>query len=64
LDKRCLAYPGLASNENDLTLPGLYLLQYVFQNLERTGPPDPPTPALIGQTFRDVSSLLKRLLII
>jgi hypothetical protein len=64
LDKRCLAYPSLTSDENDLTLSGLYLLQHTFQYLQRTGPPNPPTPALIGRTFRDVNSLLERLLVI
>ncbi len=64
LDKRCLADPGLTSDEDDLTLSGQYLLQHAFQNLQRTGPPDPPTPALIGQIFRGVGSLLKRLLAI
>ena len=64
LDKRRLADPGLASDEDDLTLSGQYLLQHAFQNLQRSGPPDPPTPALIGHIFRGGNFLLERLLAI
>jgi hypothetical protein len=64
LDKRRLAYPSLTGDENDLTLSGQYLLQHAFQDLQRTGPPDPPAPALIGHIFRDGNFSLERLLAI
>ena len=51
LDKRRLAYPRLAGDENNLTAPRLDLLQHAFQDLQRNGPPDPPTSALIGHVL-------------
>ena len=51
LDERRLAYPGLAGNENDLTVSGQDALQNAIQDFERSGPSNPPTAAGIG--YRD-----------